>query len=240
MALSTDSLYRPVNSIKDKLEDILDDLEDLKSSATIFGGVIGQQLPGNIQALTTNVEAMLDGGPASITGILDFLDNVPMGEIRSKSAAERREADKEAYAAPQQAVDLTPHTEGGPKSAAIQNESLNIEDFYRDEFQKKPSQFKENDYSWEAIKANPALEGTDLNGSGIFNEALSSSFDMAHYAEEAAANYADDPEQEDVNNKEALDESVSPDDWASALRECDPISFGTLNGNVTNTGHLVD
>ena len=236
MALSTDSLYRPVNSIKDKLENILDDLEDLKSSATIFGGVIGQQLPGSVQTLTNNVEAMLDGGPTSITGILDFLDNVPMGEIRTKSAAERREADRGMS---QLTADLTPHMGNGPKSAVIQNESLNIEDFYRDEFKKKPSQFKESDYSWEAIKANPDIEATDLSGSGLFNEGFGS-FDMAHYAEEAAANYADDPEQEDQNDTTELDESVSPDDWRNTLRECDPITFGPLNGNIAETGHLVD
>ena len=235
MALSTDSLYRPINSVNDKLEAVLDDLTDLKSSATVFGGVIGQQLPGQIQSLITSVEAMLDGGPSSVTGIIDFLDNVPMGEIRTKSAAEKRQASKES----QSNIDLTPHTAGGPKSAALQNESLNIEDFYRDEFKRQPSVYRESDYSWEAIKNNPDIEATDLSGSGLFNEGLDN-FDLNRYAEEAAAEFADDPEQEDQNDTTALDESVSPDDWMSTLRECDPISFGTLNSNIAHTGHLVE
>lgn len=237
MALSTDSLYRPVNSVVDKLEAVLDDLQDLKNSATVFGGVIGKQLPGTVSGIIATVESLLDGGQNSMTGILDFLDNVPMGEIRTKSAAERREADKAASSQP--AVDLTPHTENGPMSATLQNESLNIEDFYRDEFQKKPSKFRENDYSWEAIKNNPNLEGTDLSGSGLFNEGMSN-FDLNRYAEEQAAEYADDPDNEVQEDDESLRESVSPDDWASALRECDPISFGPLNGDVASTGHLVD
>ncbi len=129
---------------------VVDELDALNSAAVSFGGAIGTKLPVNVNSLIEKVEGILASGtPDSVEGILEFLDNIPMGEIREESAEERAAAGNalSRTSPTQKQVDLTPHTENGPQSSILQ-EGTSLEQFYADNFKKKQKKlYEDTDFS---------------------------------------------------------------------------------------------
>lgn len=248
MALNTDSLYRPLKTIKADLLKVIDELDALNSTAISFGGAIGTKLPVNVNSLIEKVEGILSSGSSdSVEGILEFLDNIPMGEIREKSAEERAAlGDSLSRTKPgaTQQIDMTPHTQNGPQSAIV-NESQSLEDYYADNFKKKPQKmYEDSDFSWDAI-----LNRDDLDFGTID---LDDETGGAGYLTEIENAYTEDPEFTDDtradkplndysmvsgntdSNGQIADESLGQSDWMKALEASDPISFGSLDKLAEN------
>lgn len=251
MAFNTESLYKPLKTIKADLLKVIDGLDSLNSTAISFGGAIGNQLPVNVNSLIEKVEAILSSGtPDSVEGILEFLDNIPMGEIREKSPEERRAAGENLSRT--KPVNLTPNLENGPQSAITQTrESLSLEDYYDKNYRKKPKKYYEDtDFSWDAIlnrddldidpidfDGDDNIDGFDL--SSLENEyAMDPDFSDENYADKPLNDYSIVSDDVDTNGQ-IEDESLSQSDWIKALEASDPISFGSLDKlaeNIRDTG----
>ena len=251
MALNTDSLYRPLKTIKADLLKVIDELDALNSTAISFGGAIGTKLPVSVNSLIEKVEGILSSGtPDSVEGILEFLDNIPMGEIREKSAEERA-ADGDSLSRTRpgstQQIDMTPRTQNGPRSAimgnpqsAAMNESQSLEDFYADNFKKKPTKmYEDTDFSWDAILNRDDLDldpidlGDETGGAGFLTDIENAYVEDPEFADDTRA---DEPlndysmVSDDVDSEgQIADESLGQSDWMKALEASDPISFGSLD-----------
>ena len=260
MALNTDSLYRPLKTIKADLLKVIDELDALNSTAISFGGAIGTKLPVSVNSLIEKVEGILSSGtPDSVEGILEFLDNIPMGEIREKSAEERAAAgDSLSRTKPgsAQQIDMTPRTQNGPRSAimgnpqsAAMNESQSLEDFYADNFKKKPTKmYEDTDFSWDAILNRDDLDldpidlGDETGGAGFLTDIENAYVEDPEFADDTRA---DEPlndysmVSDDVDSEgQIADESLGQSDWMKALEASDPISYGSLDklaGNIRET-----
>ena len=258
MALNTDSLYRPLKTIKADLLKVIDELDALNSTAISFGGAIGTKLPVSVNSLIEKVEGILSSGtPDSVEGILEFLDNIPMGEIREKSAEERAAAgDSLSRTKPGsiQQIDMTPRTQNGPRSAimggsqsAAMNESQSLEDFYADNFKKKPTKmYEDTDFSWDAILNRDDLDldpidlGDETGGAGFLTDIENAYTEDPEFADDTRA---DEPlndysmVSDDVDSEgQIADESLGQSDW---MKASDPISFGSLDKlaeNIRETG----
>ena len=261
MALNTDSLYRSLKTIKADLLKVIDELDALNSTAISFGGAIGTKLPVSVNSLIEKVEGILSSGtPDSVEGILEFLDNIPMGEIREKSAEERAAAgDSLSRTKPGsiQQIDMTPRTQNGPRSAimggsqsAAMNESQSLEDFYADNFKKKPTKmYEDTDFSWDAILNRDDLDldpidlGDETGGAGFLTDIENAYIEDPEFADDTRA---DEPlndysmVSDDVDSEgQIADESLGQSDWMKALEASDPISFGSLDKlaeNIRETG----
>lgn len=248
MALNTDSLYRPLKTIKADLLKVIDELDALNSTAISFGGAIGTKLPVNVNSLIEKVEGILSSGtPDSVEGILEFLDNIPMGEIREKSAEERAATgaslSRTKPGATQQ-IDMTPHTQNGPQSA-IMNESQSLEDYYADNFKKKPTKmYEDTDFSWDAILNRDDLDidpidlGDETGGAGFLTDIEDAYSEDLEFTDDTRA---DEPlndysmvSDETDDNGQVADESFGQGDWMKALEASDPISFGSLDKLAEN------
>lgn len=248
MALNTDSLYRPLKTIKADLLKVIDELDALNSTAISFGGAIGTKLPVNVNSLIEKVEGILSSGSSdSVEGILEFLDNIPMGEIREKSAEERAAlGDSLSRTKPgaTQQIDMTPHTQNGPQSAIV-NESQSLEDYYADNFKKKPQKmYEDSDFSWDAILNRDDLDfGTidlddETGGAGYLTEIENAYTEDPEFTDDTRADkplndYSMVSDNTDSNGQIA-DESLGQSDWMKALEASDPISFGSLDKLAEN------
>ena len=260
MALNTDSLYRPLRTVRQDLLKVIDELDALNSAAVGFGGVIGSKLPVNVNSLLEKVEGLVSGqGTDSVDSIIEFLDSVPMGDIREKSAEERAAAQQPLSRTgapagqPAAPIDMTAHTENGPQTAV--KESMSLEDFYKDEFKGKKTKIHEaTDFSWDAILDNPNLEPMDLGDGvptvdGVYTDEGQIPGDefLSQFAvPESEA--VDDPAMEEgapVNDYsdfvgadaqgQVLDESISQRGWKNALHAANPIDFGLdMNTNISS------
>ena len=268
MALNTDSLYRPLKTIKADLLKVIDELDALNSTAISFGGAIGTKLPVSVNSLIEKVEGILSSGtPDSVEGILEFLDNIPMGEIREKSAEERAAAgDSLSRTKPgsAQQIDMTPRTQNGPRSAimgrpqsamggpqsANMNESQSLEDFYADNFKKKPTKmYEDTDFSWDAILNRDDLDldpidlGDETGGAGFLTDIENAYIEDPEFTDDTRI---DEPlndysmVSDNVDSEgQIADESLGQSDWMKALEASDPISFGSLDKlaeNIRETG----
>lgn len=243
MNLNTDSLYRPLKAIKADLLKVIDELDSLNSTAVSFGGAIGTKLPVNVNSLIDKVEAILSSGtPDSVDGILEFLDNIPMGEIREKSAEERAAAGaalSRTKPGAEQQVDLSVHQNAPSSQIAQVNES-----------KKSAGQklYEESDFTWDAILNNPDIPD-DLD----LGEATGGSGYLADIEDAYAVPENDfddiDHEGQPINDYSMIDgadedgqipeESLSQSDWKTALATSDPISFGSLSNlaeGIRDTG----
>lgn len=246
MALNTDSLYRPLKTIKADLLKVIDELDALNSTAISFGGAIGTKLPVNVNSLIEKVENILSSGtPDSVDGILEFLDAIPMGEIREKSAEERAAmgAALSRTKPSAQNIDMSVNP-NAPKSAIAAREGMSLEDFYKENFRENRSKFAETDYSWDAILNNPDIEALDLGditgGAGHLGD-----IDIYDNSEVSDNDYAGGELNDYTGidgadeNGQIADESLGESDWRVALSASDPIEFGSVQSlaeNIRDTG----
>lgn len=252
MALNTESLYKPLKTIKADLLKVIDELDSLNSTAISFGGAIGTKLPVNVNSLIEKVEGILSSGtPDSVEGILEFLDNIPMGEIREKSAEERAAAGSNLSRT--RPVNLTPDLQNGPRSAITQTrENQSLEEYYKSNYTRQPQKYYEDtDFSWDAILNREDLDLDPIDFEG--DENIGGSFDLSSLQSE----YENDPDfaeemradrplndyslvSDEVDNYGQIeDESIGQGDWMKALEASDPISFGSLDKlaeNIRDTG----
>jgi hypothetical protein len=161
MANNTDALYKPLKTAKNDLLKVIDELDALGDLAVSFGGDIARVLPSQLKASTDAIMGLISGpNQNSIDSLTEYLDNVPLGAIKSHTAEDRLSGDSGTAPAPTPQIDTTPHTENGPQTAV--HEDIDLSQFYKQNFVQpvKEKSFTEPD--WNRIKESSDFTDIDL------------------------------------------------------------------------------
>ena len=132
MAVNPDQLWSTLDKIEQKLLSIVDDFDAVSQAAVALGGNVAHVLPVQLNASADAVLNLVNGsGQNSIKNLKDYVDNIPLGDLRTKSAGEairngQREAPTQGNAPTAPAIDTTPHVGDAPKSAIV-NENTNLD-----------------------------------------------------------------------------------------------------------------
>lgn len=193
MAVNPDQLWTTLDKIEQKLLSIVDDFDAVSQAAVALNGDIAKVLPVQLNASADAVLDLVNGaGQNSIKNLKDYVDNIPLGDLRTKSSAEairngQKAAPTAGNAPTAPAVDLTPRT-NAPQSAIAQ-ESVDLEKYKKSKIEENTKEFAEklnenNEFSFDAI----------LDEEGIDSEGYDSSIP------ESDTDYLDDDYSEGFND----------------------------------------
>lgn len=193
MAVNPDQLWTTLDKIEQKLLSIVDDFDAVSQAAVSLNGDIAKVLPVQLNASADAVLDLVNGaGQNSIKNLKDYVDNIPLGDLRTKSSAEairngQKAAPTAGNAPTAPAVDLTPRT-NAPQSAIAQ-ESVDLEKYKKNKIEENTKEFAEklnenNEFSFDAI----------LDEEGIDSEGYDSSIP------ESDTDYLDDDYSEGFND----------------------------------------
>lgn len=193
MAVNPDQLWTTLDKIEQKLLSIVDDFDAVSQAAVSLNGDIAKVLPVQLNASADAVLDLVNGaGQNSIKNLKDYVDNIPLGDLRTKSSAEairngQAAAPRAGNAPTAPAVDLTPRT-NIPQSSIAQ-ESVDLEKYKKNKIEENTKEFAEklnenNEFSFDAI----------LDEEGIDSEGYDSSIP------ESDTDYLDDDYAEDFND----------------------------------------
>jgi hypothetical protein len=172
MAVNPDQLWSTLDKIEQKLLSIVDDFDAVSQAAVALGGNVAHVLPVQLNASADAVLNLVNGaGQNSIKNLKDYVDNIPLGDLRTKSAGEairngQREAPTQGNAPTAPAIDTTPHVGDAPKSAIVnEGKDINLDD-YKKQPMKESKKLNENgEFSFDAI-----LDEADIDGEGYDSE----------------------------------------------------------------------
>ena len=172
MAVNPDQLWSTLDKIEQKLLSIVDDFDAVSQAAVALNGDIAKVLPVQLNASADAVLDLVNGaGQNSIKNLKDYVDNIPLGDLRTKSAGEairngQREAPQQGNAPTAPAIDTTPHVGDAPKSAIVnENKDINLDD-YKKQPMKEDKKLNENgEFSFDAI-----LDEADIDDEGYDSE----------------------------------------------------------------------
>lgn len=170
MAVNPDQLWTTLDKIEQKLLSIVDDFDAVSQAAVALNGDIAKVLPVQLNASADAVLDLVNGaGQNSIKNLKDYVDNIPLGDLRTKSSAEairngQKAAPTAGNAPTAPAVDLTPRT-NAPQSAIAQ-ESVDLEKYKKNKIEENSKEFAEklnenNEFSFDAI-----LDEEDIDSEG--------------------------------------------------------------------------
>ena len=124
MAVNPDQLWSTLDKIEQKLLSIVDDFDAASQAAVALGGNVAHVLPVQLNASADAVLNLVNGaGQNSIKNLKDYVDNIPLGDLRTKSAGEairngQREAPTQGNA-PTAPARLTPFPEAIPVAKSV-------------------------------------------------------------------------------------------------------------------------
>lgn len=167
MAVNPDQLWSTLDKIEQKLLSIVDDFDAVSQAAVALGGNVAKVLPIQLNASADAVlELVNGGGQNSIKNLKDYVDNIPLGDLRTKSAGEairngQREAPTQGNAPTAPAIDTTPHVGEAPKSAILNRESqeINLDDYKKQPMKEAKKILNENgEFSFDAIMDETGID----------------------------------------------------------------------------------
>lgn len=202
MAVNPDQLWTTLDKIEQKLLSIVDDFDTVAQAAISLNGDIAKVLPVQLNASADAVLELVNGaGQNSIKNLKDYVDNIPLGDLRTKSSAEsirngQRQAPTAGAAPTAPAVNLEPRT-SAPQSAIAQ-ESVDLSKYKKEQYKEesKPTEKKKlnenNAFSFDAIADEVGLD----------NEGYDSSVPVAdtEYLDSDLSGGFDDSVNEDVDD----------------------------------------
>jgi|SRR5574344_18600 hypothetical protein len=240
MANNTDALYKPLKTAKNDLLKVIDELDALGDLAVSFGGDIARVLPSQLKASTDAIMGLISGpNQNSIDSLTEYLDNVPLGAIKSHTAEDRLSGDSGTAPAPTPQIDTTPHTENGPQTAV--HEDIDLSQFYKQNFVQpvKEKSFTEPD--WNRIKESSDFTDIDL---GEKMNPDYNPYDLGDPLQESANDPMNDATRPlNDTSRIPLNENST---WHDALKVVNPADFmeagdfGGMAGPVSNGLNIVD
>ena len=174
MAVNPDQLWTTLDKIEQKLLSIVDDFDAVSQAAVALNGDIAKVLPVQLNASADAVLDLVNGaGQNSIKNLKDYVDNIPLGDLRTKSSAEairngQKAAPTAGNAPTAPAVDLTPRT-NIPQSSIAQ-ESVDLEKYKKNKIEENTKEFAEklnenNEFSFDAILDEEGIESEGYDSS---------------------------------------------------------------------------
>lgn len=173
MAVNPDQLWTTLDKIEQKLLSIVDDFDAVSQAAISLNGDIAKVLPVQLNASADVVLDLVNGaGQNSIKNLKDYVDNIPLGDLRTKSSAEsirngQRQAPTAGEAPTAPAVNLEPRA-AAPQSAIAQ-ESIDLSKYKKEQYKEnsKPVENKKlnenHEFSFDAITDEIGLEDNGYN-----------------------------------------------------------------------------
>ena len=173
MAVNPDQLWTTLDKIEQKLLSIVDDFDAVSQAAVALNGDIAKVLPVQLNASADAVLDLVNGaGQNSIKNLKDYVDNIPLGDLRTKSSAEairngQKAAPTAGNAPTAPAVDLTPRTDA-PQSAIAQ-ESVDLEKYKKNKIEENKTEEpkkklnENNEFSFDAILDEEGIEDEGYN-----------------------------------------------------------------------------
>lgn len=167
MAVNPDQLWTTLDKIEQKLLSIVDDFDAVSQAAVALNGDIAKVLPVQLNASADAVLDLVNGAAQnSIKNLKDYVDNIPLGDLRTKSSAEairngQKQAPTAGAAPTAAAVDLTPRT-NGPQSAIAQ-ESVDLSKYKKNKIEENVEKPKsklneDNEFSFDAIMDETGID----------------------------------------------------------------------------------
>lgn len=167
MAVNPDQLWTTLDKIEQKLLSIVDDFDAVSQAAVALNGDIAKVLPVQLNASADAVLDLVNGAAQnSIKNLKDYVDNIPLGDLRTKSSAEairngQKQAPTAGAAPTAAAVDLTPRT-NGPQSAIAQ-EGVDLSKYKKNKIEENVEQPKsklneDNEFSFDAIMDETGID----------------------------------------------------------------------------------
>ena len=167
MAVNPDQLWTTLDKIEQKLLSIVDDFDAVSQAAVALNGDIAKVLPVQLNASADAVLDLVNGAAQnSIKNLKDYVDNIPLGDLRTKSSAEairngQKQAPTAGAAPTAAAVDLTPRT-NGPQSAIAQ-EGVDLSKYKKNKIEENAEQPKsklneDNEFSFDAIMDETGID----------------------------------------------------------------------------------
>lgn len=175
MAVNPDQLWTTLDKIEQKLLSIVDDFDTVAQAAISLNGDIAKVLPVQLNASADAVLELVNGaGQNSIKNLKDYVDNIPLGDLRTKSSAEsirngQRQAPTAGAVPTAPAVNLEPRT-SAPQSAIAQ-ESIDLSKYKKEQYKEesKPTEKKKlnenNAFSFDAIADEVGLDNEGYDSS---------------------------------------------------------------------------
>lgn len=199
MAVNPDQLWTTLDKIEQKLLSIVDDFDAVSQAAVALNGDIAKVLPVQLNASADAVLELVNGaGQNSIKNLKDYVDNIPLGDLRTKSSAEairngQAQAPTAGAAPTAPAVDLTPRT-SAPQSA-IANEGVDLSKYKKNKIEEGAEQPKnklneDNEFSFDAI-----MDETGIDEEGYDSEIPEA--DTDYLDDDLADGFNDEFEEED-------------------------------------------
>lgn len=168
MAVNPDQLWSTLDKIEQKLLSIVDDFDSVSQAAVALGGNVAKVLPVQLNSSADTVLTLVNGdGQNSIKNLKEYVDNIPLGDLRTKSAGEairngQREAPTEGNAPTAPAIDVTPHVGEAPKSAIVnESQEINLDDYKKQPMKEASKLNENNEFSFDAI-----LDEADIDSEG--------------------------------------------------------------------------
>lgn len=201
MAVNPDQLWTTLDKIEQKLLSIVDDFDAVSQAAVALNGDIAKVLPVQLNASADAVLDLVNGaGQNSIKNLKDYVDNIPLGDLRTKSSAEairngQKAAPTAGNAPTAPAVDLTPRT-SAPQSAIAQ-ESVDLEKYKKNKIEENKTEEpkkklnENNEFSFDAI-----LDEEGIDGEGYNSEIPEA--DTDYLDDDYAEGFNDDFEEDDA------------------------------------------
>lgn len=223
--INTDGLTDPLVKAQSHIIEAIGILDDHAKSLKQFDGVIAETMPLNIKSAIeklldivgdpTNAETGVDTSQGqnldSLSKMIAFLGDIPVKALSKKGpivqgapTINRAAMAKEINTVSDDGVDVTPHTDGGPKSAV----AASLQDSVLDKYLKRAPKLAES----EKLKEKQHILSLDitLDDDGIGND-VAVAYDEGDHASEYLGSDEYDDEQEYVDDSAEAD----PDSWKS-------------------------
>jgi hypothetical protein len=178
MASDINRLFDGLNFARENILTIVDKLNTVAKDAVGFNGSISRTIPLNLKVtIDALIEIVQGKGQSSLEKLIEFLDSVPISEIRKQSLTKKALNDtgitqtQDQVANMANPVNIAPDTSSGPRSAITQeateyNPKNILAEFLKENY-KKPSyrQLAEShELSFDAIRNSDEFDldtGTD-------------------------------------------------------------------------------
>lgn len=165
MAVNPDQLWSTLDKIEQKLLSIVDDFDAVSQAAVALGGNVAKVLPIQLNSSADAVLELVNGnGQNSIKNLKDYVDNIPLGDLRTKSAGEairtgQREAPTPGNAPTAPAIDTTPHIGEAPKSAIVnESQEINLDDYKKKPMKEVKKMDESGSFSFDAIMDETGID----------------------------------------------------------------------------------
>ena len=212
MAQSPDQLWNTLDRIEKSLLSIVDDFDKLSQASIAYNGDIAKVLPVQLNASADSIRALVDGaGQNSIKNLKEYVDNIPLGDFRTKSAAEAV-----ATGAPRTNVngdtgnvDLTPKTQGPQSAIAQANEDVDLTPYMKKNHVKE-SINDDGEFNFDAICADTGVDGGIKDEADFdFEDAMLDSQPVADVYDNPVTDDEDKFDFDDFENKR-LEDGADP------------------------------